>query len=105
MPGLTEPRISVANRKVSSLHGAAAPLDRPGHHVEVTHHHAPERLGVQRLAECSRPGDVADDDGDGLAHLGGRRGFGEAFAAGITEPGPLRVLDAARRAGRHGRRM
>jgi hypothetical protein len=85
------------------LHGAAMPLDGVGHGVEVAHHHASERLGVQALAERGRAGDVAEDDGDGLAHLGGGRCLGEPLAARVAEPGPLGVLDAARRAVSHRR--
>ena len=74
-----------------------------GHGVEVAQHHAPQRLWVQTLAERRRAGDVAEDDGDGLAHLRGRRGIGEPLATGVAEARPLRVLDATSRTGRHGR--
>ena len=82
------------------LHRAAVPLDRLRHGVEVAHHDAPERLGVQALAERRGARHVAEDDGDGLAYLGGRRGLSEPFPTRVAEAGPLGVLDAARRAGK-----
>ena len=49
------------------LHRAAVRLDDRLHPLEVAGEERAQRLGVGRLAECGRAGDVAEEDGDGLA--------------------------------------
>ena len=84
-------------------------LDRPAvrlddglHALEVAGQHSAERLRVGRLAERGRAGDVAEEDGDGLALLArGRRGL-ERRSAGVAEAGALGILLPAARTRGHG---
>jgi hypothetical protein len=47
-------------------------LDDGAGQVEVPRHHGAQRLGVEPLAECRRPDDVAEQHGDGLPLLARR---------------------------------
>ena len=51
------------------LHRPAVRLDDALHALEVAGEQGAQRLGVGRLAERGRAGDVAEEDGDGLALL------------------------------------
>ena len=76
------------------LEGAAVPLDRRPGDIEVRGHDDPERLGIERLAECGRSGDVAEEDGDDLALLP-RRLDCERRAARVAEAGSVAILRSA----------
>ena len=79
----------------------AVRLDDPLHALEVAGEQGAQRLGVGRLAQGGRAGDVAEEDGDGLALLAsGRRGL-ERRAARVAETRPFRVLRAAARTRGH----
>ena len=68
------------------LDRAAVSLDRCLHRIEVTPHHAPERLGIESFTERGRPDDVREDDGDHLPrHSLARLGV-EPLPAGAAEP-------------------
>ena len=83
------------------LDRAAVPLERRLHRIEVAPHHAPQRLGVEQLAERGRAGDVREDDGDHLARLGIARSRIERLAARAAEP-CLAVVAAPAGATNHG---
>jgi len=91
------------------LSGIEAILDLacgPGGWVlEVAREHRAERLRVGRLAQCGRPGDVAEEDGHGLSLLAGGRGGGELGPAVGAAGEPLRRLLAAAWADRHQPRL
>src|SRR5262249_1303359 len=59
------------------------------------------RLGVGRLAQSGRAGDVAEEDGDRLPLLAGWSGSLEGRAAGETEAGAFGVALRAVRTERH----
>ena len=59
------------------LHGAAVPLDDRLHPLEVAGEHRPQPLRVERLAKSGRSGDIAEENGDGLALLLRLHGQGE----------------------------
>ena len=92
-----------SHRRVADelLHRAAVPLHDPTDLLEVAAHRAPHRLGIKPLAECRRPGHVAEDDRHRLAHLSRRRGRLERRAATAAKPEPLRALQATNGARRH----
>ena len=85
------------------LDGAAVPFDRGSHRLEVPSLDVAERLRVQSFAERGRTGDVAEDHGDGLADLPGRRRGRQRSSAGRAELELVRALAPAVRAGNHGR--
>ena len=86
------------------LHDATVAFDRLRHRREVPAHHAAERFRVQPLPERGRSRDVAEDDRDGLAHLGGRSRRRQALAAGVAEPRAGGVIRTTGRTGRHDKR-
>jgi len=51
------------------LDGPSVALDRRARLVEVPRLKRPERLRIERFARCGVSGDVAEEDGDGLAQL------------------------------------
>ena len=63
------------------LDRAAVALDDPLHPLEVTGEKGTEPLRVERLAERSRAGYVAEENGDGLPLLTGRRDRSQLRAA------------------------
>ena len=86
------------------LDRAPVAFDRGAHRLEVAGHDLAHRLGVELLAELGRARHVAEQDGDGLADLGGL-GDVETRAADRAEVRPLGVLRPAVRTGRHGRSL
>ena len=77
------------------LDGAAVALDDRLHPLEVAREQRAQRLRVEPLAERGRAGDVAEEDGHGLALLARRRGVGERRAAGVAEARTLRDVVVA----------
>ena len=84
------------------LHSAAVQFDDAFHPLEVAGEDGPERLRVGRLAERSRTGHVAEENGDGLALLARGRGSLERGAAGVAEASVLRIWLPAARTREHG---
>jgi diketogulonate reductase-like aldo/keto reductase len=87
------------------LDRAAVALDDAPRLLEVAREDPAEALGVELLAEGRRPGDVGEDDRDGLAMLTRGGLLGERGAAGVAEARPFTVLGAARGAGTHRRSL
>jgi hypothetical protein len=70
------------------------PLDDRLHPLEVAGEEAAKRLGIDRLAERCRPGDVAEEDGDRLAYTPSSLDR-ERRAAGTAEAEAVRILLSA----------
>src|SRR2546421_607092 len=80
---------------------AAVPLQDLASEREIALHHSAKRLRVKSFAECSRSGDVAEEDGHGLPDLARRRHFCQRGSTGAAEAEPLRVLGTTARADVH----
>ncbi len=78
------------------LDRAAMALEDRAHPLVVAAHRRPERLGIGDAAERGRPGQVAEDDGDDLAHLARGRLLRERSPAAAAEPEPGRILPPTR---------
>src|SRR5262249_48657333 len=83
------------------LHRSPVRLDDSLHASEVPGEECAHRLGVGRLAQSGRAGDVAEEDGDRLPLLAGWSGSLEGRAAGETEAGAFGVALRAVRTERH----
>ena len=70
----------------------AVALDRRAHRRVEPGHDAAHHLRIRPLGERCRADDVAEEDGDRLSHLAGRRrARGERRPAQVAEPRPVRV--------------
>ena len=87
------------------LHRPPVRLDDPLHPLEVAGEQSSQRLGVGRLAQRGRAGDVAEQDGDGLALLAGGGGALHGRSALLAEPRLLAVLMTTAGADRHAARL
>ena len=85
------------------LHAAAVPLGDPLHPLEVAREQCSQPFRIEPLAERGRAGQVAEENGDGLALLPRlRRRAREREAALLAEFRALAVVVATARACRHG---
>ena len=88
------------------LHAAAVALDDPLHPLEVACEQRAQPLGIERLAERGRAGQVAEENRHRLALLPGlRRAGGEREPTLLAEPRALAVLVPTVRTKRHGTRV
>ena len=87
------------------LDDAAVTLQHATHLLEVARHEPVERLGVERLPERRRSGQVCKDDSDGLADLLGRRLGLEPRPTETAQPKSLRILLTAARTNLHRTRV
>ena len=86
------------------LHAAAVPLDDRLHPLEVAREQRTQPLGIERLAERGRAGQVAEQHRHRLALLLRPRGrSGEREATLLAELGALAVLVPTARANQHDR--
>ena len=101
--------VLVHPRNPEHCHGGVAHefLDRAAVQLEdraqlgvVAAHHLAQHFGIGALAERGRADEVAEEDGDGLAHPR-RRLRGQRRGTGATEAGAFRVLPAALRTDSH----
>ena len=87
------------------LHRPPVTFDDQSRCVEVARHHAPQRLGIESLAERSRSGHIAEQQGHRLALLARLPRSAQSAATGLTEASSLPILMAATRTTGHGRSL
>jgi len=87
------------------LHAAAVALDDRLHPLEVAGEQRTQPLGIERLAERGRAGDVAEEDRHRLALLLRPPGRDEREATLLAELRAFAGVLATARANRHGTRL
>src|SRR5205823_4557932 len=83
------------------LDRAAVALDDFFRDLEVAGHHPPQALGIDLLPERGRAGDIAEENGDGLARFPRRLGR-QRSAARVAEASLLAIFGPAARTNGHG---
>ena len=79
------------------LHRAPVALEHAASRLVVAVHQGTQRLRIGALADRRRPGQVAEEHGDDLAHLTRRRGDGERCPTRRAEAEVVRALATALR--------
>src|SRR5205823_11173140 len=83
------------------LDRAAVALDDFFRDLEVAGHHPPQALGIDLLPERGRAGDIAEENGDGLAGFPRRLGH-QRSAARVAEASLLAIFGPAAWTSHHG---